>query len=377
VLQGFFMSATKSNVDADQWASFCDNVKVAGMEILAAGREADAVNKSEGLRYLARLLRGALEMYVEYSDPIDPVLFNRTNARLKYGFDNPDNIYSTCTISDRHRYEIRGNRGSVSYLSINLSNSDMTGKMILTGFLEGSDFVTDAEGNFVVTLGGEPQPKNWIAVPAGTNTLMVRQSFLDRSKEREAVYAVRRLSPRNADETMTEERARENLHRAEEWFCRTGRNMLGWATNLLPSMNRLPPADQALVQSLGADPRMYYYWSSWRLAPGEALLVHLPELPASGMWSLCLTNFWLESLDYTQYRINLNNATAQQNPDGSVTIALSDTNPGIANWLNTCGHPQGFMMFRWTKAERIIHPQVQLVQLGAVNMQDKLKRWPG
>jgi hypothetical protein len=43
------------------------------------------VNKSEGLRYLARLLRGALEMYVEYSDPVDPVLFKRTSERLKYG----------------------------------------------------------------------------------------------------------------------------------------------------------------------------------------------------------------------------------------------------------------------------------------------------
>jgi hypothetical protein len=205
---------------------------------------------------------------------------------------------------------------------------------------------------------------------------MVRQSFLDRSKEQEARYDIRRLSARNADEAMTEAKARENLHRAEEWFCRTGRNMLGWANNLLPSMNQLPPADQAFVQSLGADPRMYYYWSSWRLAPGEVLLVHLPELPASGMWSLCLTNFWLESLDYTQFRINLNNATAKQNPDGSVTIALTDADPGIANWLNTCGHAQGFMMFRWTKAERIIHPRVELAQLNAVNWDQQLKRWP-
>ena len=121
------MSPTAPTADADQWASFCDNVKAAGMEILAAGLNADPVNKSEGLRYLTRILRGALEMYVEYSDPIDPALFKRTNERLKYGFDNPDNIYSTCTISDRHEYEIRGNRGSVSYLSINLSNSDTTG----------------------------------------------------------------------------------------------------------------------------------------------------------------------------------------------------------------------------------------------------------
>jgi hypothetical protein len=364
-----------SNSDVDQWSSFCDHVKAAGAEILRAGEHADAVNKTEGLRYLTRLLRGALEMYVEYSDPIDPVLFKRTNERLKYGFDNPDNIYSTCTISDRHTYEIRGSLGTVSYLSINLSNADMTGRMIMTGFLEGSAIVTESDGGFVVRIGGESQPPNWLPIPSGTNTLMIRQSFLDRRTETEARYEIRRVSARNSDDDVrTETVARENLRRAEEWFCRTGRNMLGWAENLLPTVNRLPAADQALVQALGADPRMYYYWSSWRLAPDEALLVHLPELPASGMWSLCLTNFWLESLDYTQHRINLNSATARQNPDGSVTIAVAGTDPGIANWLNTCGHEQGCMMFRWTKAERIIDPRVAVVNLKS-DFKTWLKRW--
>jgi hypothetical protein len=374
-MQDHDMTETRAS-NIDQWTSFCDNVKTAGAEILSAGDGVDAVNKTEGLRYLTRVLRAALEMYVEFSDPIDPVLFKRTNEHLKYGFDNPDNIYSVCTISDRHAYEIRGNLGTVSYLSINLSNADMTGKMIMAGFLEGSAIVTDSGGNFVVRIGGEPQPKNWLSIPSGTNTLMVRQSFLDRGKELEARYEIRRLSARNPDEAMTEGKARENLHRAEEWFCRTGRGMLSWANNLLPTMNQLPAANQAFVQSLGADPRMYYYWSSWRLAPGEALLVHLPELPASGMWSLCLTNFWLESLDYSQYRINFNSATAQQNPDGSVTIAIADADPGIANWLNTCGHAQGCMMFRWTKAERIIDPRVALVKLRAIDLHSVSKRWP-
>ena len=52
------MSSTQAVSDADQWASFCDRVKSTGMEILASGAEADQVNRSEGLRYLARLLRG-------------------------------------------------------------------------------------------------------------------------------------------------------------------------------------------------------------------------------------------------------------------------------------------------------------------------------
>ena len=370
------MSENQISKDALQWAEFCDSIKAAGQEILAAGAQADPVGRVEGIRYLSRILRGALEMYVEYSDPFDPVLFKRTHERLKYGFDNPDNIYSTCTVSDTHCYEISGNRGSVAYLSINLSNADTTGKMLLTGFLEAADIDRDANGDFVVVIGGEARPRNWLPLPVGTNTLMIRQSFLDRSKEREAQYAIRRLSPLHPTDTMTEERARQNLQVAEQWFSRTGKTMLGWTRNMLATINQLPPADQAYVQSLGADPRMYYYWSAWRLQRGEVLLVHLPELPTSGMWSLCLSNFWLESLDYTQHRINFNSETAQQNEDGSVTIAIAATDPGIANWLNTCSHPQGNMMFRWTKAERIVDPRVELARLDTVDWERKLKRWP-
>jgi len=64
------------------------------------------------------------------------------------------------------------------------------------------------------------------------------------------------------------------------------------------------------------------------------------------------------------------------NADGSVTIAIADADPGIANWLNTCGHAQGCMMFRWTKAERIIDPRVALVKLRAIDLHSVSKRWP-
>jgi hypothetical protein len=56
-----------------------------------------------------------------------------------------------------------------------------------------------------------------------------------------------------------------------------------------------------------------------------------------------------------------------------VTVAIADSDPGIPNWLNTRGHAQGNMMFRWTKADRIVDPCVQLVKLDSVAWDDKLK----
>src|SRR3546814_1790973 len=74
---------------------------------------------------------------------------------------------------------------------------------------------------------------------------------------------------------------------------------------------------------------------------GEALLLHLPYVPECDNWGLCLYNYWLESLDYTQAQINLNKFTAAPNGDGSITIVISDEQPEGGNWLSTLGHTRG------------------------------------
>jgi len=84
-------------------------------------------------------------------------------------------------------------------------------------------------------------------------------------------------------------------------------------------MNELPPADQAYVQSLGADPRMYYYWSSWRLAPEEILLIHLPELPASACGAYACPTCGSNLLTTRSIASTSTSVTAKRNPDGSVT----------------------------------------------------------
>ena len=43
------------------WLDFCESLKSAGAEILAAGTPTDDLNRAEGFRYLTRLLRLSLE----------------------------------------------------------------------------------------------------------------------------------------------------------------------------------------------------------------------------------------------------------------------------------------------------------------------------
>jgi hypothetical protein len=94
------------------------------------------------------------------------------------------------------------------------------------------------------------------------------------------------------------------------------------------------------------------------------------------MWNLVLYNFWLESLDYTNFRIHLNTNTARKNDDGSVTMVISNTDTKAGNWLNASGHTQGNMMLRcWSGGVRPVDPLTQLVDLDSTDLTSRFRRW--
>src|ERR1700761_1032977 len=121
-----------------QWEQFCDELKLAGREIMSTAPDADELTQAEGLRYVTRLLRGAIERQIEYADPLDPFMSPTKNERLKWGLDNPDSVYLMCEIDGRYEYELTGNVGEVPYFNITSSGRGQDAKQVTTGFLDGS-----------------------------------------------------------------------------------------------------------------------------------------------------------------------------------------------------------------------------------------------
>ena len=66
-------------------------------------------------------------------------------------------------------------------------------------------------------------------------------------------------------------------------------------------------------------------------------------------WNFQLSNHWLESLDYRHHRIHTNSKLATSRPDGTATLVIAHTDPGVPNWLSTTGLTHGAMCFRWVK----------------------------
>jgi hypothetical protein len=45
--------------------------------------------------------------------------------------------------------------------------------------------------------------------------------------------------------------------------------------------------------------------------------------------------------------MNINDRHVTPNADGTVTIVLTEHDPGRPNWIGTYGHTLGTMFFRW------------------------------
>jgi len=346
------------------WESFCDTLKAAGQTILAEGQPDSPLDRAEGFRYLSRLTRAALESFVEYADPLAPVLNRPIHETAKIGADNPDNYYQHATISGEYEYRITGQRGTIHYLDFATQSDGVasTGDSEQGGHLDASQLEMDDEGRFEILLSCEEKPGNWLRMTPNTSALIVRQTFLDRDIEVPADLHIERVGGDGRPTPLTPEALDAGLQRATGLVVGCSALFSNWAKGFQKHVNELPKFDDAISMGAGGDPNICYYHSYWRLGPEEALVIEATP-PECEMWNFQLDNHWMESLDYRFHTIHVNKHTATYEDDGSVRIVVAHRDPGLPNWIETAGHTQGTMCFRWIRADRHPQPATRVVKL--------------
>jgi hypothetical protein len=86
----------------------------------------------------------------------------------------------------------------------------------------------------------------------------------------------------------------------------------------------------------------------FQLADDEALVLTLDPIGAKYL-AVQLASGWLGSLDYLHHTASLNLSQAKPNPDGTLTLVVAPSDPGVANWLDTTGLHEGTLFVRWQK----------------------------
>jgi hypothetical protein len=351
-------------VSGQAWEEYCDTLKAAGAALQFPGTPGDPFNQAEGYRYLARLVRAGLEGFLEDADPHAPVLKRVVHETIKMGADNPDNYYQNATISGANEYRITGNRGTVKYLAFGTQagHYGQGGGMPPTGFLEASQLQLAPGGDFEIAVSCAPRPGNWLPMKPETGLLIVRQTFGDRATERLATLRIERVDGPHRPAPLTPAQVDAGLKNASTLVAGASLLFAKWARDFQAHSNQLPRFDQEVSNRAGGDPNIAYYHSHWRLAPDEALVIEATP-PRCDHWNFQLNNYWMESLEYRYFRVHVNSHTAVPEPDGSVRIVVAHSDPGLPNWIQTQGHEQGTMCFRWVRAESHPVPRTRVVKL--------------
>jgi hypothetical protein len=269
--------------------------------------------------------------------------------------DNPDNIYRTAGIEGGGRYEILGQyhpEGRPTQVLIEVHPTDLARPSTMMTPTAGgkapdphaqsqiaeNQFVVDGQGRFRITLGGEPQGPNHLAIPpSGFVTVGVRDVLAD-WKLRASGLTINRLDKVS--------RPPFGLAQVRELVLADLKGYIAfwshfpdiWFGGLKPNAHSEPqqrPGGWGFVAGV-----------NFHLAPDEAMVV--TTSPGGAKYTgFQINDPWMIAPDARLRQVCLNGSQVVPNPDGTVTYVIAASDPGAANWLDTNGYHDGLGIIRW------------------------------
>ena len=358
------------------WEDFCEALKQAGRQLIRPDLPLGEIEAAEGLRYLSRLVRTGLERHVVAADPAAPYLHSLCDERMKgFGGDNPDSLYFGATIRSDHVYRLRGDFRRCVHVSLLASGTDERGGYRVTGSLDSHSLPEARERPVEIAIGaagapalreasGEARaatPLPILTLTTETTNLLVRCTFANVADKHALELSLERVD-------ASKDAVRVDFEPIARGLLTTARFVRGMAetwTNqsvaLRQRFNELPLQDPERIRKVGGDPSVFYYGGAWSVAEHEYLVIRLSKIPECTAWGFQLNNLWTESLDYTQAPIHLNKQSARLDPDGGVTIVVSERDPGHPNWLRTLGHRSGTANLRLMGAKEPVTTSLRVV----------------
>jgi hypothetical protein len=358
----------KDVLDGSAWTRFAERMARLGERLLEAAPEGSEIDRADGLRYLAMLIRNAFDVAIEDHDPDRP-RFNWLTRRNKIGWDCPDALYGFVAIRDDATYRIRGRRGNVHFLGLQVMGS-------IRGLhnLHADELALDSGGSFELVAGGPQRPGNWIPLDAGADTIWVRQFFYDWERESPASLWIDRVDAAAGGARSGRLDAGFMARRLDALARNVESNVDLWLDVSLAQrewLRNVFPEEAFGGSEMGAQKHQTAGTGWFALEDDEALILEVVP-PRARYWSVDLCNFWLESLDYANHQSSLNGHQARLDSDGAFRAVVCQRDPGVANWLDPVGHNEGSMIYRWNLAESTPVPETRVVRLS--ELRDHLPR---
>jgi hypothetical protein len=359
--------------------SFADAVVEAEKIIASAPHVQTDQDLAEGYDYLAGSIQASLHLAWAYQRDF-PYFVQSTGPYTKMGLDNPDTLYLHAYLRQDAEYVVSGVRGSTRDLSFQILNGDYSPVEVpdsLTAF-DDRELDIGADGSFGLRFrpagSGEAGPgsrSGHFTLGPGSAMLVVREVYSDWATEKRGTLRIQRAdmigqAPPAPDEAVLAKRygvaGKILLSRLRTFLAFPDWFYLKEPVNTMTPPRRTPGGLASQFSSAG----------HFDLAPDQAMIVTVPDAgrvlaPYQGIQ---LGSMWYISLDYINHQTSLTADQARKDPDGKLRFVITDTDPGVANWLELTGRRRGYVQIRWQRLAADLGPahgpQVQVVPVGSL-----------
>ncbi|AQT81108.1 hypothetical protein B1R94_20375 [Mycolicibacterium litorale] len=305
----------------------------------------------EGLRVLNRVSALCTELSVD-TDPDHPHFVDMSTPFRFVGGPNPHGAYPLAMISADRAYRVTGNRGTSTYLGLQVLAGTGMNPRRMSNYLSDRDLVLDANGRFdLVFATARPTDADltgaqWVPIPDDATSIVVRDYIADPATEIPAQLDISLIGSAPPPAPLTDEQLAGQL------------TAMGWTIVKLATLHRtvrpdLLDAPNVLITSgaenLGGEnttPDNLYMLGMFSLEPHQTLqLEFLP--PETRYWSVTLESIWHECLEPLNRTSSVTNKGVAPDADGYVRLSIGAEDDGSGYWLDTGGRNRGFVVIRW------------------------------
>lgn len=340
-----------------------DALRESAERYLTPANEIEAeIDLVEGLRSVLHLLSAGIDFYLE-GDPERPAFVRIVSPTRKFLGDNPDAIYHFARLRGDRGYRVTGRKGDACYVSFTIHGRSADGKLggaaePVLADVNDRGLRLEADGSFEIAIAPErpPDARNWIQLPPNAASLITRHYYeLEGAPaadpERRVELGIEPLVPPPRRAPLGDADLPARLHDVAEFVrgATVGR--------VRPAVT--PPFVSTTPNELG-EPMVFrmsqseswgavdiaYSMGPFRLGPEEALLIE-GRYPRCAFANVVLWNKHLAAFEYRDRRVSLNRVQTRLEPDGSYRIVIAHRDPGVPNWLDTEGHGEGIVFWRF------------------------------
>jgi hypothetical protein len=295
------------------------------------------------------------------------------------GQNGPDFRYGLAFVDGRQSYRLHGRMGDQPLVLCEVVNGLFGGDGVkpLANY-DWNDFAIAPDGSYEVVVSANPQPGNWIRIdPEARYQLLFMRRTLSNWHGDPGEMKIDRIGELpegyyDADE-FDEAAMAIRIKRAEDFFrFLTTYFAIGlWDTYFKGAgnqTNKLTLFGGASDKAIKAgSPSSNYALGLFELKDDEALIIEMDTVPDGAYWSFQLADAWSYTLPYHTRHTSLNDVQVARDSDGKLRVVICKRDPGIRNWLDTCGRDAGEIAFRNYRAKNSPVPKTSKVKVAELD----------